>query len=527
MTTQVQFRGGTTAEHSTFTGALREVTVDTDKKTLVVHDGATAGGFPMMPAGGGGGTTIVFNDEGRDLDFRAESDANANFYTRDAGLFGGEGAVGYGGVAGSDAFFSIVPAAFSSDAAVDIATLRVAPAEITIPTGTTAVAASARFEEPRLAIDTGAAVTDAATVYIKDAPTEGSNNYALWVDSGATQLDGTLTVEGAVTINNTLGGVTRLDVDNLRLDGNTISSTDTNGNINITPDGTGLVALKADRTLVGGLTSLTEVFSGFGAQSPAVVEIGDDTAASGAASNYGSLVLSTDQSNTAGFVGAILVANRNIGAADKRIGQIDVQTDGTVNSGAIRLYTMNAGTLAERLKIDKTGAVTLSVDLAVTEGGTGASSASAARTNLGVAIGTDVQAWDAQLDDIAALAVTDGNFIVGDGANWLAESGATVRTSLGFTDPILDKAAPGAIGATTPGTGAFSTLDVDSTLKVNTADSATQVEVDAETDSKSVPATGTVDFDFTGFLGLDFVGIVTISIVREANFIFNPIYSPV
>jgi orotate phosphoribosyltransferase len=44
MTKQVQFRRGTTAQHTTFTGALAEVTVDTDKKTLVVHDGATAGG---------------------------------------------------------------------------------------------------------------------------------------------------------------------------------------------------------------------------------------------------------------------------------------------------------------------------------------------------------------------------------------------------------------------------------------------------------------------------------------------------
>ena len=70
-------------------------------------------------------------------------------------------------------------------------------------------------------------------------------------------------------------------------------------------------------------------------------------------------------------------------------------------------------------------------DVGVSHGGTGSSTASGARTNLGVAIGSDVQAWDAQLDDIAALAVTDGNIIVGDGTNWVAESGATARTSLG------------------------------------------------------------------------------------------------
>lgn len=41
------------------------------------------------------------------------------------------------------------------------------------------------------------------------------------------------------------------------------------------------------------------------------------------------------------------------------------------------------------------------------------------------------QALDAGLNDIAGLAVTDGNIIVGDGTNWVAESGATALTSLG------------------------------------------------------------------------------------------------
>jgi len=48
MPDQLQLRGGTTAEHSTFTGASKEVTVDTTKKTVVVHDGTTVGGLPLM-----------------------------------------------------------------------------------------------------------------------------------------------------------------------------------------------------------------------------------------------------------------------------------------------------------------------------------------------------------------------------------------------------------------------------------------------------------------------------------------------
>jgi hypothetical protein len=47
-------------------------------------------------------------------------------------------------------------------------------------------------------------------------------------------------------------------------------------------------------------------------------------------------------------------------------------------------------------------------------------------------IGSTIQAHDDDLDSIAALDKTDGNVIVGDGANWVSESGATARTSLGL-----------------------------------------------------------------------------------------------
>jgi len=47
MATQIQLRRGNTAQTATFTGAVAEVTVDTDKKTIVVHDGSTSGGIPL------------------------------------------------------------------------------------------------------------------------------------------------------------------------------------------------------------------------------------------------------------------------------------------------------------------------------------------------------------------------------------------------------------------------------------------------------------------------------------------------
>jgi len=47
MTTAVQHRRGTTAEHAVFTGLEGEVTIDTTKDTAVIHDGSLAGGYPL------------------------------------------------------------------------------------------------------------------------------------------------------------------------------------------------------------------------------------------------------------------------------------------------------------------------------------------------------------------------------------------------------------------------------------------------------------------------------------------------
>lgn len=47
MSTRVQHRRGSAAAHATFIGAEGEITMMTDAKRLVAHDGATAGGIPM------------------------------------------------------------------------------------------------------------------------------------------------------------------------------------------------------------------------------------------------------------------------------------------------------------------------------------------------------------------------------------------------------------------------------------------------------------------------------------------------
>lgn len=45
--TQLQLRRGTAAQVAAFTGAAGEVTPDTTNQRLVLHDGATVGGYPQ------------------------------------------------------------------------------------------------------------------------------------------------------------------------------------------------------------------------------------------------------------------------------------------------------------------------------------------------------------------------------------------------------------------------------------------------------------------------------------------------
>ena len=70
---------------------------------------------------------------------------------------------------------------------------------VTVPTGTAPVVATMNLHEPNITA-TGT-VTAAATLRIVDAPTEGSTNYALWVDSGSARFDGNLDIAaGAVDL---------------------------------------------------------------------------------------------------------------------------------------------------------------------------------------------------------------------------------------------------------------------------------------------------------------------------------------
>lgn len=91
------------------------------------------------------------------------------------------------------------------------------------------------------------------------------------------------------------------------------------------------------------------------------------------------------------------------------------------------------------------GSITGITDLAVADGGTGASTAANARTNLGLAIGTDVQAYDAGLQSIASLTTASGQFIYTTASDTYATSTITTagRALLDDADASAQRATLG------------------------------------------------------------------------------------
>jgi hypothetical protein len=148
----------------------------------------------------------------------------------------------------------------------------------------------------------------------------------------------------------------------------------------------------------------------------------------------------------------------------------------TLGLGSIA--TQNANNVAITGGTITGGSITGITDLAVADGGTGASDAATARSNLGLTIGTNVQAYDAGLNSIAGLTTTADQTVYTTGADTYA---VTSLTAAGRA--LLDDATA-ADQRTTLGLGSVATAN-----QVSTA----QIQDDAVTAAK-LANESTVDF---------------------------------
>lgn len=120
-----------------------------------------------------------------------------------------------------------------------------------------------------------------------------------------------------------------------------------------------------------------------------------------------------------------------------------VLSNTTLGSGVVTSSLTSVGTI--------TTGVWNGTDIAVADGGTGASTAADARTNLGLAIGSNVQAYDATLAALANITTSADTLIYATGADTFTTTSLT-----SFARTLLDDA-DAATARTTLGLGTIAT----------------------------------------------------------------------
>ena len=187
--------------------------------------------------------------------------------------------------------------------------------------------------------------------------------------------------------------------------------------------------------------------------------------------NASSISIDTDTSS----LGDIL-ASTITGLTYKAGSILNAAVAASAQIGRSKLAT---GTADHVVTNNASGIMSSEAQLAIVRGGTAASTASGARANLGLAIGSDVQAYDPDLTDIAALTQTPDNIIISNGSNWIKATPATYFTILGLDDMATQNSASvaitgGAIDGTTLGTSTAAAVRATS-LTIT----GTEIDVDA------------------------------------------------
>ena len=179
----------------------------------------------------------------------------------------------------------------------------------------------------------------------------------------------------------------------------------------------------------------------------------------------GNTVVTRSSGNfSAGTITASLVGNVTGNVTGNLTGTVTgnaTNVDGTVaiNNGGTGATTQSAartalglGTMATQASSAVSitgGAITGITDITIADGGTGASTAIQARTNLGLVIGSDIQPFSNELTAIAGVTAATG-FYVRLGTGSVAERSLVAGTNISITNPSGVDGNPTITGSTTP-----------------------------------------------------------------------------
>lgn len=170
------------------------------------------------------------------------------------------------------------------------------------------------------------------------------------------------------------------------------------------------------------------VLLGNGTTLTSTVPTGDVTINGSGVTAIGAGKVTAAMHNTTDFTAAGLALMDDANASAQRttlgLGTAAVQNVGAFAQVANNLSDVTAATARTNLGLGTMAVVASPVPVA--NGGTASTTASAARTALGLAIGTDVQAWDADLDTLAAATMTLGAW--SSYTPTLTQSGAVTKT---------------------------------------------------------------------------------------------------